>query len=184
MTAKHYPLNNLFKLPQTVPPKSDQGGAIDLRSGRSLSRQLLQTLLPVTLLPLAVASGLAILITRQSEQSSALLLLEEESVLASETANIFVEDNFRIIEGLIVSPTIRQAVRQADAEVEESGLANQPIESLEQQFAATKLLKTNVSLNSYLADVVTVEGMAELFITERHGLNVAYSSPTSDFVQR
>lgn len=152
--------------------------------GHPLSRRLLQTLLPVTLLPLAVASGLAIVVTGKSEQDSALLLLKEESILASEAANVFVEDNFRIIEGVLVNPTILQTLRQTDAEVTEAGLADQPIELLEQQFNQTKLVEPNQALNQYLADVVTVEGMGELFITERHGLNAAYNAPTSDFVQR
>lgn len=186
MTAKQYPLDNQLQSPKRTQPQqqSTPSTKVAPNQERPLSRQLLQTLLPVTLLPLAVASGLAILITRQSEQNAALLLLKEESVLASETANIFVEDNFRIIEGVLVNPAIRQAVREADAEVEESGLADLPIEALEQQFSETKLLDPNIGLNQYLADVVEVEGMAELFITERHGLNVAYSNPTSDFVQR
>ncbi|MEL6232252.1 MAG: methyl-accepting chemotaxis protein, partial [Cyanobacteria bacterium J06627_3] len=134
--------------------------------------------------PLATANGLGILVTRQSEQDAALLLLKEESVLASEAANVFVEDNFRIIEGVLINPTILDTVRQADTEATERKLNDQPIESLEQQFGATKLLKPNQSLNKYLADVALVEDLGEIFITERNGLNVAYSSPTSDFVQR
>ncbi|MBT9317498.1 methyl-accepting chemotaxis protein [Leptothoe spongobia] len=185
MTAQQYSLDDQRQSPK--PTKSQgrslQNSTTEATEGRPLSRQLLQTLLPITLLPLVVASGLAILVTRQSEQEAALLLLKEESVLASEAANVFVEDNFRIIEGVLINPTILDAVRQADQDVEEKGLADQPIESLEKQFGALKLLKPNQVLNKYMADVVLVEGLGEIFITERHGLNVAYSNPTSDFVQ-
>ncbi|MEM9976171.1 MAG: HAMP domain-containing methyl-accepting chemotaxis protein [Cyanobacteria bacterium P01_D01_bin.2] len=185
MTAQQYSLNDQSQAPETEKSRRQelglQGTSVE---GRPLSRQLLQTLLPITLLPLAVASGLGILVTRQSEQDAALLLLKEESVLASEAANVFVEDNFRIIEGVLINPTILDTVRQADTEVTERNLNDQPIESLERQFSQSKLLKPNQSLNKYLADVALVEGLGELFITERNGLNVAYSSPTSDFVQR
>ena len=186
MTTQQYSLDDqrqsqkLAKATRQEPRNS----ATDVNEGRPLSRQLLQTLLPITLLPLAVASSLAILVTRQSEQDAALLLLKEESVLASEAANVFVEDNFRIIEGVLINPTILNTVRQADKEVEENGIADRPIDSLEQQYSNTKLLKPNQELNQYLADVALVEGLGEVFITERHGLNVAYSDPTSDFVQR
>ncbi|MEO0394605.1 MAG: HAMP domain-containing methyl-accepting chemotaxis protein [Cyanobacteria bacterium P01_A01_bin.137] len=185
MTAQQYSLNDQSQAPETENSRRQrlglQGTSVE---GRPLSRQLLQTLLPITLLPLAVASGLGILVTRQSEQDAALLLLKEESVLASEAANVFVEDNFRIIEGILINPTILDTVRQADQDVTERNLNDQPVDSLEQQFSATKLLKPNQTLNKYLADVALVEDLGEIFITERNGLNVAYSSPTSDFVQR
>ena len=185
MTAQQYSLNDQSQAPETEKSRRQELGQQRASvEGRPLSRQLLQTLLPITLLPLAVASGLGILVTRQSEQDAALLLLKEESVLASEAANVFVEDNFRIIEGVLINPTILDTVRQADKEVTERKLSDQPIESLERQFGATKLLKPNQALNKYLADVALVEGLAEIFITERSGLNIAYSSPTSDFVQR
>ncbi|MEO0737399.1 MAG: methyl-accepting chemotaxis protein [Cyanobacteria bacterium J06649_12] len=185
MTAQQYSLNDPSQAPETEKSRRQELGLQRASvEGRPLSRQLLQTLLPITLLPVAVASGLGILVTRQSEQDAALLLLKEESVLASEAANVFVEDNFRIIEGVLINPTILDTVRQADKEVTERKLSDQPIESLERQFGATKLLKPNQALNKYLADVALVEGLGEIFITERSGLNVAYSSPTSDFVQR
>ncbi|MEM1239780.1 MAG: methyl-accepting chemotaxis protein [Cyanobacteria bacterium P01_H01_bin.26] len=151
--------------------------------GRSLSKQLLQTLLPLALLPLAVASGLSVLVTRRIERESALLLLKEESFLASEAASVFVEDNVKVIEAALLNPSITQALRQSNAGVEENGLINQPVESLEQQFEQTKLLQPNAALNQYLADVSEVTGMEEISITERNGFNVAYSSPISDFVQ-
>ncbi|MEM9264982.1 MAG: HAMP domain-containing methyl-accepting chemotaxis protein [Cyanobacteria bacterium P01_F01_bin.13] len=152
--------------------------------GSTLSTRLLQTLLPVALLPLAIASGLGVIVTRRTEQKNAVFLLKEESFLASEAASVFVEDNFKIIESVQLNPTILSTLRQVDAEVEKNGTAAKPIETLEKEFGQTKLIKPNGVLNKYLADVVEVEGMGEIFITERHGFNVAYSSATSDFVQR
>ncbi|MEO1507746.1 MAG: hypothetical protein AAFU84_08885, partial [Cyanobacteria bacterium J06633_23] len=151
MTAQQYSLNDQSQAPETENSRRQRLGLQKTSvEGRPLSRQLLQTLLPITLLPLAVASGLGILVTRQSEQDAALLLLKEESVLASEAANVFVEDNFRIIEGVLINPTILDTVRQADKEVEERNLNDLPIDSLESQFSQSKLLKPNQSLNKYL----------------------------------
>ena len=186
MTAQQYSLNDKSQIPGTEQSRRQPLSTSQSKSvgGRPLGRQLLQTLLPVALLPLAVASGLGVWVTRRAERENALFLLQEESFLASEAASVFVEDNFRIIESVLLNPSIIQALRQADKDVETSGLADQSIESLEQQFNQTKLLKPNAVLNKYLTDVVEVEGMGEIFVTERHGLNVAYSNQTSDFVQR
>ena len=152
--------------------------------GKPLSRRLLQTLLPATLLPLAVASGLSIIVTRQAERNDALSGLKKQSFLSSQAASVFVEDSFKVSQGVMINPAILQALQQASAKAKQTGIANRPIEVLEQQFKQTKVLETNAVLNQYLADIVEAETLGEIFITERHGLNVAYSNLTSDFVQR
>lgn len=187
MTAQQYALKEKSQTPKTEQPKRQRPLASKKSAsgqGRPLSRQLLQTLIPVALLPLVVASGLGFWVTRRNEQKNALFLLKEESFLASEAASVFAEDNFRILEAVLINPEILKALRQASADAAEKGLNNKPIETLEKEFEQTKLINPNGVLNKYLADVVAVEGMAELFITERNGLNVAYSAETSDFVQR
>ncbi len=186
MTAQQYPSANLptSSDPNLPPEQNASSHSAVLHKGRPLSQQLLRTLLPVALLPLVVASGLGFLITRRGAREDALFLLKEESFLASGAANVFVEDNFKIIEGVLLNSTITQALRQADSTVESQGLDQQPVELLEQQFSQTKLVTANATLNQYLADVVEVEGIEELFVTESHGLNAAYSEPTTDFVQK
>ncbi|NEQ52148.1 MAG: HAMP domain-containing protein [Leptolyngbya sp. SIO3F4] len=186
MTAQQYSLGNQSQSQRSKSPRKQDSLASTLviGQGQPLSRRLLQTLLPLALLPLAVASGLGIAVTRRGERENALFLLLEESFLASEAASVFVEDNFKIIEGVLINPDILQALRETDKEVEEKGIASRPIEALEQQYNQTKLVKPNGKLNKYLSDVVTVEELGEIFVTEKHGLNVAYSNVTSDFVQR
>ncbi len=186
MTAQQYSLRDR---PQTTESEGSQRkrGASPkkaLPKGKPLSRRLLQTLLPATLLPLAVASGLSIILTRRAERNDALLALKKQSFLSSQAASVFVEDSFKISQGVMINPAILQALQQASAKAKQTGLADQPIESLEKTFKQTKVLETNAVLNQYLTDVVEAEGLGEIFITERHGLNVAYSNLTSDFVQR
>ncbi|MEM9807567.1 MAG: HAMP domain-containing methyl-accepting chemotaxis protein, partial [Cyanobacteria bacterium P01_D01_bin.56] len=123
-------------------------------------------------------------VTRRTEQANALFLLKEESFLASEAASVFVEENFKILQAVALNPSILTTLRQADKTVEDGGLAAKPIDAVEQEFEQTKLIAPNSALNNYLADVVRVEGIGEISMTERHGLNVAYSTPISDFVQR
>lgn len=184
MTAQEYSLNNeqlqrsdspLKKLARLRPLKSKEGAP--------LGRQLLQTLLPVTLLPLAVASGLGIVITKRAENEDVVFALKQEAFLASETTSFFVEDSFRIVEKLVISPSIQQALNQANAKAEEDELIEQSVEALEQQFAQTQLLEPNTAVNKYLADVVAAEELGEIFFTEKNGLTVGISNPIDDFVQ-
>ena len=188
MTAQNLSPDDRSKLlpprPEAQPPQEAPSPQSTNPKERTLSRQLLQTLLPVALLPLVVASGLSIIITRRAEREDALFLLKEESFLASEAASVFVEDNFKVIEGVILNPTLAQELRQAGSKAKDDDLADQPIETLERDFAQNKLVSPGTSLNRYLSDVSVVEGMTELSVTEQNGLNVAYSSPTADFVQR
>ena len=186
MAAQQYSLRDrsqtvASRLPQE---QSFQLPKLSLPQGRPLSRRLLQTLLPTTLLPLAVASGLSIVVTRHAERADALFFLKKQSFLSSQAASVFVEESFKISQGVMINPTILQALQQASAKAQQTGLVDQPIELLEQQFEQTKVIETNAVLNKYLADVVDTETLGEIFITERNGLNVAYSNLTSDFVQR
>ncbi|MEO0869314.1 MAG: HAMP domain-containing protein, partial [Cyanobacteria bacterium J06642_11] len=182
-TTQQYPAQNQAPR-QPAEPSSQSSSPLNLNQGQPLSRRLVQTLLPVALLPLAVASGLGIIVTRRTEQANALFLLKEESFVASEAASVFLEENFKILQAVALNPSILDTLRQADKKVEEDGLADKPIEEVEREFEQTKLISQNNALNKYLSDVVRVEGIGEIFMTERHGLNVAYSQPTSDFVQR
>ena len=186
MTAQQYLSRDRSQTPDLGPPQGQSfpSPKQSLPQGRPLSRRLLQTLLPATLLPLAVASGLSIIVTRQAKRNDALFFLKKQSFLSSQAASVFVEDSFKISQGVMINPAISQAVQQASAKAKEAGLVDQPIELLEQQFKQTKVIETNAVLNQYLAKVVDVETLGEIFITERHGLNVAYSNLTSDFVQR
>lgn len=186
MTAHQYSLSDQSqKRDETaVESRLNNASGASPEQGVTLNKRLLKTLLPISLLPLALASGLGVLVTRRSEQEQALFLLQEESFLASEAASVFVNDSFKVIEGIMLNPQIAQSLRQTGDKVESSGLVEQSDADLEQQYGQTKLLETNSLLNQYFADVVQVEEMGELFVTERNGLNVAYSAPPSDFVQR
>ena len=184
MTAQDYPLNNeqLQRASSSKRPLP-RISKTEKKEGRPLSRQLLQTLLPVTLMPLAVASGLGIVITKRAENEDVVFALKQESFLASEVASFFVNDSFKDIDNLVSTPSIQQALNRANAKAEEDGLIEQPVEVLEQQFAQTKLLEPNEVINRYLAEIVATEELGEIFFTERNGLTVGISNPITDFVQ-
>ncbi|MEO0456079.1 MAG: methyl-accepting chemotaxis protein [Cyanobacteria bacterium P01_A01_bin.114] len=167
-------------LPPGQGSPSSQSGLI---KGRPLSRQLLQTLLPVTLLPLAVASGLGIVVTSRTEHKNATLELQERSYLASGAASFFVEESFEAAGNVLINPAVIETLREAGEKAIEDGLVDRPAEALNQQFSQTKLIEPNATINQYLADVAELEELAQILLTEPSGLNAAYSSPSIDFVQ-
>ncbi|NEP61796.1 MAG: HAMP domain-containing protein [Symploca sp. SIO2G7] len=186
MTAQQYSSDRQPQVPEakTTPTKPTLSLGRTLSRGDSFSRRLIKTLLPTALLPVLVTSGLSILVTRQIEQQSTVSVLKDKSFLASEAAAIFIENSFKVFDSVRLNPLIVESLRQANEQVAQDDLANKPIETLEQQFEQTKLLSPNASINTFLANLVEAEELGEIFFTERNGLNVAYSNPTSDFVQR
>ncbi|MEM7064823.1 MAG: methyl-accepting chemotaxis protein [Cyanobacteria bacterium P01_B01_bin.77] len=185
MTAKEYSLNDQRQRQEVTSSQKRLFRTLGANNdkGQPLGRQLLQTLLPVTLLPLAVASGLGIVITKNAENEDVLFALKQEAFLTSEASGLFVEDSFSTVGNLVISPNIQQLLNQANQKAEEDELIDQPVEDLEQQFAQTKLLTPNGAINKYLADVTAAEELGELFITESNGLTVAVDGPITDFVQ-
>ena len=152
----------------------------------TLRRRLLTWLLPATLLPLIVGTGIEYNISKNRAESAAFAKLRYDSLLASEEVEIFIEESFSQLHTLVENnPLVLEAIQSGTELAQSQNLPQQPIEAVEQKFAATKLLQNNASLNNYLQRIVKNTGTAaEVIITERNGFNVAYSSPTSDFVQR
>lgn len=149
----------------------------------SLKRQLLMIILPTALLPLVVASGLGYNIIQRQARQDELDLLQQEAARTGESARILIEDAFEIPKIVGLDPGILEALEQADQTVAEQNLTTKSIDELEAEFEELKLLNPSNTLNEYLKNVVNAEKLAEMFITDKRGLNIAYSSPTSDFVQ-
>lgn len=148
-----------------------------------LHRKLLLTFLPASLLPIVIAGCISGVLTYQRASQQAELRL---SNLATETAELTskdLESKMALLTSLAKNPLILATV-QADTQlVEAANLHRLPLEEVESQFEETKLLKVNPAINHYLQDVADIGDFAEVFFTDRYGFNVAYSQPTSDFVQ-
>jgi methyl-accepting chemotaxis protein PixJ len=153
------------------------------QQSQSLRSRLMLTVLPVVIIPLAIASTIGFNLVEQKQRDRALLELKTSSILASNTATIFIK-NFFIIPELVNNNTaVIKALQSGAKKAEERGLTEQAIDRVEQQFKDTKLLELDLELNTYLQRTVKQAKIAEMFFTDRHGFNIAYSNPTSDFVQ-
>ena len=149
----------------------------------TLSKNLLISVLPVVLLPLVVASAIGYKITENKAEDRVWERLKTDTVLAEEAVTFFIEDSFSIVDLIAANPQVIEAMKTGNDLVNEQNLAQQPIESVEEQFADTKLVRPNLSLNNYLQQAVQSSRAAEIHFSERNGFNVGYSNETSDFIQ-
>lgn len=179
MTNIQKPKN--LALPETSAVKSI---VKDFKGVGTLRRRLLVSILPTVLLPLVIASAIGYNLTERRAKTQVLQTLEADTVLASKTIQTFIRDSLKLTDLVAASPMVIQAMKTGNQKVQEQKLAQQSIDTLEKKFAATKLLTTDESLNNYLQQIVKSGQVAEIFFTERNGLNIAFSNPTSDFVQR
>ena len=154
------------------------------KMGTSLRGRLLMTILPTVLLPLAIASFVGGRIVQNRTLASFKSQLQGQTLLTAESAERLVEEMRTTTALLATNPLLINTVKASSQKVETEQLHQKTIDQLEEQFSDTKLLQINHSLNHYLLQTAKATGMAEMFFTERHGLNVAFSNPTSDFVQR
>ncbi len=179
MTTEPKPTNS-----QLAGTASIKSVANDFKGVGTLRRRLLVSILPAVLLPLVIASAIGYTITERRVKTQVLDKLETDTLLASKTIETFIRDSLKLTDLVAANPMVIQAMKTGSKKSQEEKLVQQPIDALEQKFAATKLLTTNDSLNNYLQQIVKSGQIAEIFFTERNGLNVAFSNPTSDFVQR
>lgn len=152
-------------------------------SAQPLLRQLVTRLIPGVILPVVVvgATGYTVSAVRTAEQANRVLAAEVLSV--GEVTSNLVQDAQQYPEVLAVSPLVIEAARDAGEYVISEELNRLSVEQLEQRFANTRQLRPNISLNRYLEQTKETFGLAEIFFTDQHGFNVAYSNLTSDFVQ-
>jgi methyl-accepting chemotaxis protein len=116
-------------------------------------------------------------------ETQAVERLRAVSRRSSALVSRYLEDNGDILGMLVRGPAVIAAARSAGDESARTGLARLPIEDLEERFADTRVLRNDPTLNRYLGSFQEGSDLVEIFFTERHGLNVASTNITSDFVQ-
>ena len=154
-----------------------------LHKTKRIRTQLLSTILPTVLVPLAIASAISYGIVQKNAVQRIQGQMSDQTLLSSKiTSNLLVEA-LQIPSITADNPLVVNSVRSASQRVEAEKLNQLSIQEAEKKFSQTKLLQPNQTLNNYLRDINKNTSIAEIFFTEKHGYNVAYSNPTSDFVQ-
>ncbi|MGJ3253541.1 MAG: GAF domain-containing protein [Elainellaceae cyanobacterium] len=165
-------------------PASDKIPKTPKQQQLSLRRQLVQTVLPTVVVPLAIAGVVGYKFMHDSLQQQASDDVQDKALLTGEGIRDLL-DEVAIIPAVVAeNSVVIESARSNGFDASARGLDQRPVEQVEQQFQETRLLRPDQSLNDYLRRTAEVAGLAELFFTDRYGFNVAYSRPTSDFVQR
>ncbi|MDJ0903356.1 MAG: methyl-accepting chemotaxis protein [Xenococcus sp. MO_188.B8] len=167
-----------------IQPETNNLTPQQFQGKNTLRNRLLITILPAVLIPLAIASAIGYSITENRMKNQAMSQLEEHTLLAGKTVTTFIRDSFKIPDLVAVNPLVIESMRAGTQKAQAQGLPQKSIEAVEQQFADTKLLEADTTLNQYLEQIVQSTSSVEIFFTERNGFNIAFSNPTSDFVQR
>ncbi|NJR69398.1 MAG: hypothetical protein HC771_12580 [Synechococcales cyanobacterium CRU_2_2] len=154
------------------------------KRGNTLSRRLLLTLMPTTLVPLLVAGVLGFQAEKQRAQGEALNILQEKSLLAANAAEDFIQRSFQVSSLIGINPDVERVVVEGTAVAIAKGLASKEISELENTFAQNKLLSPDPEITEFLVNVAQVEDTGDIVITENNGFNVAYSSAPPDFAQQ
>lgn len=160
---------------------SRDGGKV--AQGATLGRQLLATILPLSLAPLVVASIAGYTITQNRVQSQVDTQLEGQALLTSSGVSEEIGQDLEALKGMVLSPFVANLAKAASEVVEADNLSQQSDDALEQRFAGNKQVSPNQALNKYLQQFAETEGFAELILAERNGLTVGYNESPSQFVQ-
>ncbi len=153
-------------------------------SSTTLRRQLLMTILPTVLVPLGIAAIVGYRVTHQGAEERIKVQMQDQSLLVGEATSELLAQAWKIPAMVADNPLVINAARAATQQAEAAKLHQLSIEQVEKRFSAAKLLQPNQVLNDYLRKTAETGGLAEIFFTERNGFNIAYSNPTSDFIQR
>lgn len=151
--------------------------------GLTLRQQLLVTVLPVTLIPLALSGIAASVFTYQNTFNRSRGELNTRATNNSDLIARQLQRSLELATSITVNPLVYGAAGNASTQADAEGLAQIPIPELEQQFSETRALQSGTVLEQYLKVLATQGNLAEVFFTNRQGMNVAASQPTSDFFQ-
>ena len=167
----------------SMDPEDDFADQAIGSKGLTLRQQLLFTVLPVTLVPLTLSGIVASFVTYQNTFNRGLEELEARAANNSDLVARGLQQRLDLISSIAINPLIYGAASNASADADAQGLTQTSVPELEQRFAATRTLQTGTVVEQYL-QVLEIQGeFAEVFFTNRQGMNVAVSRPISDFFQ-
>lgn len=157
------------------------------KSRRTLRYQLLVTVLPTVIVPLAIASGIAINFTQKQAKEK----LQSDTIqtlrLAAEATRQSIEDAFAVTDLLEINPLVINTLNSAYQEAQSKQLAKKNIQELEKKYNLNqkRLVELNQvkALNNYLKAIAERKQIDNIIVTERNGYSVGYSAKDSSFVQ-
>ena len=149
----------------------------------SLQYYLFFTIVPTLLIPLLIACIVSYQIIRDNSVKQLRQKVEQEALLAQKSFSLAIDSAIDISVSVASNPAVLSAIQKGIQKVETEQLNLLAIAEAEKKYAQTKTLLNNTALNNYLKQTAESSGLAEIFVTEKHGFNIAYSQLTSDMIQ-
>lgn len=109
--------------------------------------------------------------------------LADAATRAAVRLDRYLADHERLVAVLASSPSVIDAARAATERSRREGLPGRPAAELEARFDERRSLDVDGRVRSYLRQLRTTGDIAEIILTDAHGLNAVTTSRTSDFVQ-
>ncbi|WP_019508937.1 methyl-accepting chemotaxis protein [Pleurocapsa sp. PCC 7319] len=149
----------------------------------SLQYYLFFTIVPTLLIPLLIACIVSYQIIRDNSVKQLRQKVEQEALLAQKSFSLAIDSAVDISVSVASNPAVLSAIQKGIQKVETEQLNSLAIAEAEKKYATTKTLINDTALNNYLKQTAESSGLAEIFITEKNGFNIAYSQLTSDMIQ-
>jgi methyl-accepting chemotaxis protein len=109
--------------------------------------------------------------------------LADAAARAAVRLDRYLADHERLVAVLASSPSVMDAARAATERSRREGLPSLPAAELEARFDERRSLDVDGRVRSYLRQLRTTGDIAEIILTDAHGLNAVTTGRTSDFVQ-
>jgi methyl-accepting chemotaxis protein len=165
---------------------------------RGLGAIMIVQMLAIALIPLVVVAVAVtvsqsrsiqdlergMLATRQEMVAELGEHLQSEAAVTMGGIRTYLDERIHDVKEWVNAPIVRRAAKDAATQAEELGLTALSVDEIEARMAETRALADDPELTRYLADIFERQpAFTEVFFTDAHGYNVAYSNMTSDFVQ-
>ena len=160
------------------------------KQGLTLRGRLLLGVVPTVLTPLIVAGVAGWSVIHSNIKNQYENRLQEQSILASQVSNETLSNLLRTTQQIRRSPLVIEQTKTISDRVVRERLVSQPVSKLEARYAENKVLDLNPTLNQYLEELGTPQKLGEvdkiggLYVTEKHGFNVASNQLPDDLIQK
>lgn len=164
----------------TVPLDPD---LIDVEAKRTFHTRLVLGIGAVSLVALALIAWPVSQWLGRDERVRVDRRLSDAATLAAVRVERYLGDHERLVTVLASSPSVVDAARAAGERWRRDGMAGRPLAELEARYDERRSLDIDTRLRSYLRQLRSTGDIAEIILTDVHGINAVTTGRTSDFVQ-
>ncbi|MBD1848970.1 GAF domain-containing protein [Cyanobacteria bacterium FACHB-502] len=152
-------------------------------SRAGLRSQLLLTVLPLALAPVALATFADYLITQNRTEFELTEDLKAKALLSGEVISSGIEDGLGIASVVAKNAFVLSRVRSTSNTAESENLLELSTNELEARLSRTKLIAPSQELNDFLVEMAKAGELAEIIVTDKNGFNVGFNVLPDNLVQ-